>query len=30
MARLQNASGAEVRQYREMMQRVALAAYQQK
>ena len=30
MARLQNASGAEVRQYREMIQRVALAAYQQK
>lgn len=30
MARLQNASGAEIRQYREMIQRVALAAYQQK
>jgi hypothetical protein len=30
MARLQSASGAEVRQYREMIQRVALAAYQQK
>ena len=30
MARLRNASGAEVRQYREMMQRVALATYQQK
>ena len=30
MARLQNASGAEVRQYRESLQRVALAAYQQK
>ena len=30
MARLQTATGAEVRQYRESLQRVALAAYQQK
>jgi hypothetical protein len=30
MARLQTASGAEVRQYREMIQRVARVAYQQK